>query len=199
MSVLLGNRIQSAYPRTSYRQGSTDATKVDIRQRPTTSLGTHQSQPLNQAALNSLERSTFSASTDARRRPKTASSISTTLTRQTTATQRKLRSDEIDRLLETLDRDREQTFLVQVDCLADYRKLVETLDLRQTPIDFQYLRDLQKQENLIIQKNACRDKRFRSLIDALEPINIDDPNENNDEHEHRRSIVTDYTATGSYY
>ena len=136
MSVLLGNRVQSAYPRSSHRQNATDGTKGEILQRPTTSVGTHQPHSLNQAALKGLERPTFSSSTSARRRPKTASSISSsTLIRQTPAP-RKLRSEEIDRLLESLNR--EDTFLVQVDCLADYRKLVETLDLRQTPIDFQY-------------------------------------------------------------
>lgn len=193
MSVSSGNRVQSAYPRSSYRSGSAVATKSDIPARPMTSLGTH---PLNQAALKTLEAASYSSTNQSRRRPKTASSITSVTTAQSPPP-RKLRSEEIDRLLDTLNRD--STFFVQVDCLADYRKLVETIDLRQTPINFQYLRDLQRQENLIIQKNACRDKRFRSLIDALEPIRDDEVHQVDDEHERHHTVISGYTTTESYY
>ncbi|CAF4743264.1 unnamed protein product, partial [Rotaria magnacalcarata] len=68
--------------------------------------------------------------------------------------------------LRSLERD--DAFIVQVDCLADYRTLVETIDLRRTPLDCQLLCALQQRENCIVQRNACRDTRFRSLLDILE-------------------------------
>jgi hypothetical protein len=188
MSTLLTNRVQSAYARPSYRSGA-DNQDSNIKQRPTTSMTLRQphSDLLDQAALRTLQSSTLSASSNYRRRPKTAS-VSTSASSRPVS--RKLRSDEVESLLRSLDRD--ETFIVQVDCLADYRTLVQTIDLRRTPLDCQLLCALQQRENRIVQRNACRDTRFRSLLDALEPSHILGAVDQNNSNDDNRSTLSGY-------
>ena len=187
MSALLANRVQSA----NSRPGR-DARESHVLPRPTTSIGTHApyTNVLNQAALRTLEQST----TTYRRRPKTASTISS-MPRQSPT--RKLRSDEIESLLKSLTRD--ASFTVQVDCLANYRTLVQTIDLRKTPLDCQVLCELQQRENRIVQKNACRDIRFLSLIDALEPWHVSEPVESNQTEDRNHTVVSDYPTSEFSY
>lgn len=187
MSALLANRVQSAYSRPGR-----DVRESHLQQRPTTSVGTHApyTNVLNQAALRTLEQST----TTHRRRPKTASTISSVHRQSAT---RKLRSDEIESLIKSLER--EESFIVQVDCLANYRTLVQTIDLRKTPLDCQLLCALQQRENRIVQKNACRDTRFRSLIDALEPSHLSEPVESNQTEDRNHTIVSDYPTSEFSY
>jgi hypothetical protein len=195
MSTLLGNRVQSAYSRPSYRSG-TDDQDAHVKKRPTSGMPTHQSYTnvLDQAALRTLEASTLSAPTNRRRRPTTTSISTVTSTRPTS---RKLRSDEIDSLLRSLERD--DTFIVQVDCLANYRTLVQTIDLRKTPLDCRLLCDLQRRENRIVQQNACRDIRFRSLMEVLEPSHHLRKIEQNDLNDANRSVVSEYQPSDLSY
>ena len=195
MSTLLANRAQSAYPRSSYRSG-TDGQDAHVKQRPTSSASTHQSYTnvLNQAALRTLESSTLSATANHRRRPKTGSINTITSTRSAS---RKLRSDEIDSLLRSLDRD--DTFIVQVDCLANYRTLVQTIDLRKTPLDCQLLCALQQRENRIVQRNACRDTRFRSLMEILQPSHLREGIEQNNSNNANHSVVSEYQTSDLSY
>ena len=187
MSALLANRVQSAYSRTGH-----EARESHLQQRPTTSVGTHApyTNVLNQAALRTLEHSTLNH----HRRPKTASTFSS-MQRQSAT--RKLRSDEIESLLKSLDRD--ESAIVQVDCLANYRMLVQTIDLRKTPVDCQVLCALQQRENRIVQQNACRDTRFRSLIDSLEPSHVSEPVEINRNEDRNHTVVSDYPASEFSY
>ena len=111
-----------------------------------------------------------------RQRPKTASISTTTSARS--ASSRKLRSDEIENLLQSLNR--KDSYIVKIDCIAYYRTLVQTIDLRKTPLDCQILCALQQRENHIIQQNALRDKRFRSLEEVLEPLHEREHIEQND-------------------
>lgn len=196
MTSLITNRVQSAYSRSSCRSG-TDGQDTHVKQRPTTSMGTHlpYGDVLDQAALRTLHPSTLSAPADRQRRPKT-SSISTT-TSARSALSRKLHSNEIERLLRSLDRD--NTFIVEVDCLADHPTLVQTLDLRKTPLDCQILCALQQQENRIIQYNACRDRRFRSLIETLEPRHVLAQGEQTDSNDANRTTVSEYPPSDLSY
>ncbi|CAF3410593.1 unnamed protein product [Rotaria socialis] len=166
MSTLIANRAQSAYPRPSY-QTETNNQDVNIKKRPTTSVNPHQpfTDIFEEAALRTLGSATLAPPASRhRQRPKTGSIANArTVTRPTS---RKLRTNEVESLLRSLER--EDAFIVQVDCLADYRTLVETIDLRRTPLDCQLLCALQQRENCIVQQNACRDTRFRSLLDILE-------------------------------
>ncbi len=194
MSTLLTNRVQSAYSRPSYRSGSNQQ-DANIK-RPTTSMTIRQPHTdlFDQAALRTLEPSTLSAPINPRRRPKT-SSISTAASSRPAS--RKLRSDEVESLLRSLERD--ETFIVQVDCLADYRTLVQTIDLRKTPLDCQLLCALQQRENRIVQQNACRDTRFRSLLDVLEPSHALGGVEQNDSNDADRSTVSGYPPSDLSY
>lgn len=194
MATLLTNRVQSAHSRTAYRTG-TDNHDVRMKQRPVTSIARRQSisDIFDEAALKTLQPSTLSAPppTVRRQRPKTASISASTNNRPTST--RKLRSDEIESLLDSLNRN--DTYIVKVDCLADYRTLVQTLDLRRTPLDCQILCALQQRENQIIQQNALRDKRFRSLREALEPLHERESLEQIDSNDDDRTAVSDYPAS----
>lgn len=182
MSTLLANRVQSAYSRHSYRSG-TDGQTAHFRQRPTSSISA-QSAPnraLPHSALDTLGPSPPSASSRRHRRKKTTSASTTTSTRPTS---RKLRSDEIDSLVQTLEH--QDTYIVEVDSLVGYQTLVQTIDLRRTPIDCHVLCALQQRENRIVQKNACRDVRFLSLLEALEPTRSSSDQEQSDSDDSQR-------------
>jgi biopolymer transport protein ExbD len=117
-----------------------------------------------------------------RSRPKTAYVSSTTNLPFSVG---QLQKNEVQSLLRSLDHD--DTFIVQVDCLADYRKLVQSINLRQTPVDYKSLYALQQRENRIVQRNACRDTRFRSLIETLSPahlLKLPEDNSNDVKHSH---------------
>jgi hypothetical protein len=195
MSTLLSNRVHSAYSRPSYRSGA-DGQNAHIKQRPTTSVGTRQpyTDSFDQATVRTPESLGFSPPPSRRQRPKTAS-ISTRASTRSAA--RKLRSDEIDSLLRSLDR--EDTYVAEVDCLADYRTLVQTIDLRRTPLDCQLLCALQQRENRIVQRNACRDARFRSLIEVLEPSHVLGGIEENASNDANRNIVSEYPPSDFSY
>ena len=170
MSALLANRVHSAYPRSSANNRASS-----IQQRPTSSAAAHRSSG-DIFGLTEWGRVPTSTPTDIRKnsqRPKTAG-ISASSSSQFAFGH--LQADEIDSLLQSIDRD--DGFVVEVDCLADYRKLVETVNLRRTPLDWKSLYALQKRENRIVQRNACRDRRFQSLLKSLGPMHISDKNEN---------------------
>ena len=195
MSALLTNRVQSAYSRSSHRSGPNQQ-DANIKQRPATgrTMRHPHADLFDEAALRTLEPPTFSAPINHRRRPKT-SSVSTAASSRPAS--RKLRSDEVESLLRSLERD--ETFIVQVDCLADYRTLVQTIDLRKTPLDCQLLCALQQRENRIVQQNACRDTRFRSLLDVLEPSHALGGVEQNDSNDANRSTVSGYPPSDLSY
>jgi hypothetical protein len=165
MSALVTKRIKSAHTEYSHRP-ETDVHDTQFQQRPITGIHKHKSNKivLNQAALKSLEQSTSIVSLNEQGRPRTAT---TTNSQSRSSVIRKLRSDEIESLVQSLEHD--EPLHIQVECLADYRTLVQTIDLRRTPLDCQLLCALQQRENRIVQQNACRDKRFRLLMDSLEP------------------------------
>ena len=98
-----------------------------------------------------------------------------------------LYSDEIERLLRCLEHDEESS--IQVDCLANYRRLVQTTGLRQILPDYKSLCALQQRENRIVQQNACRDVRFLSLLDALEPLHVIKIEQNDSNHINRKGIL----------
>ncbi|CAF0907294.1 unnamed protein product [Rotaria sp. Silwood1] len=195
MSTILVNRAQSAYPRSSYQPGK-DRQDAQIKKRPTTSMATHQpfTNVFDEAALRTFESSTLSPPTSRRQRPKTSSTITRTSTRSAS---RKLRSDEIESLLRSLDRD--DAFIVQVDCLADYRTLAQTIDLRRTPLDCQLLCALQQRENRIVQRNACRDTRFRSLMETLAPSHVSESVEQDESNDANPSTVSEYPPSDLSY
>jgi hypothetical protein len=184
MSALPANRVQSAYPR-SVRQSSTNVPASHVEQRPVSSMGTQRSHTdvFDPPPWRKLESSTPSGIKSSYFRPKTGS-ISSTASAPLSIEQ--LHSNEMDSLLRSLDRD--EPFIVQVDCLADYRKLVQTINLRQTPLDCKSLCTLQQRENRIVQGNACRDARFRSLLDILEPTHVIKVKENNSNNADRNTI-----------
>ena len=191
MSTLLANRVQSAYSRHSYRSG-TDGQMAHFRQRPTSSISAH-------AALDTLGPShpsppVLSALSRRHRRTKATSASTTTSTRPAS---RKLRSDEIDSLVETLER--EDTYIVEVDSLVGYQTLVQTIDLRRTPIDCHVLCALQQRENRIVQKNACRDVRFLSLLEALEPPHTSSDQDQSDSDDSQRMDGPGYPPGDSPY
>jgi hypothetical protein len=166
MNALLVTRVQSAYSRPSYRSGI-DGQDSHIKPRPKTSKSTRQSY------TNEFDQRTSSLSSATSHRPRSKTTGSSAK-----SASRKLRSDEIENLLESLDHD--DTAIVQIDCLADYRTLVQTIDLRKTPIDCKLLCALQQRENRIVQGNACHDIRFRSLIELLQPAYVPGEIEQND-------------------
>lgn len=171
MDTLVANRVHSAHPRSSRK----DQTSIVVPQRPTSSSAAHRSSDIfeltdwvpSPSSNASIRQNNF-------QQPKTEG-VSASTDEQFSAAH--LQSDEIDSLLQSVDRD--DGFVVQVDCLADYRKLVDTINLRRTPVDWQSLYALQKRENCIIQRNACRDRRFHSLLQSLGPKQISQKNDNN--------------------
>ncbi|CAF5023859.1 unnamed protein product [Rotaria sp. Silwood1] len=189
MSTIRINRVQSAYHR-STRQPTTNVQVSHITQRPTTSRNSFESPPnvVSVPAWRTLDSSAPSGSISSWQRPKTTS-ISTMTSTQTSADN--LHSNEIERLLRCLDRDDKR--IVQVDCIADYRKLVQTIDVRNTPLDRKSLCALQQRENRIVQRNACRDIRFRSLLDALAPSHMIGV-EQNDSHDTNRNNISEYPS-----
>ncbi len=159
MSTVSTKRIQSAYPR-PIRRSSTNVRTVHSNQRPTTSMNARR------AHSDILDLPAYSRKTSLQR-SKTGDINSTTSTQLSFGI---LNPDEIESLLRSVDRN--DTFIVEIDCLANYRKLVETINLRETPLDCKSLCALQQRENRIVQRNACRDIRFRSLLDALQPAYV---------------------------
>ncbi|CAF0982390.1 unnamed protein product [Didymodactylos carnosus] len=176
-------RVQSAYPSRKSQPSSVgfDSKSEKVKQRPVTGgisrtqrLDTQNgpyktlfdNEALNKTLFDKEALKTLQLPYVINRRPKTGSTTSSRAT-TTTSTNRKLRTDEIEHLLKSLDRD--DSYIVKVECLANYRTLCQTIDLRKTPLDCQLLYALQKRENKIVQYNACRDTRFISLIDSLQP------------------------------
>ena len=96
-------------------------------------------------------------------RPKTA--VSRRM-RSAQAPLEQIHSDEIEKLVRSSDRDEKSA--VRVDCLGNYRRLIQAINLRATPFSSQLLCSLQQRENRIVQENACRDTRFSSLMDSLQ-------------------------------
>lgn len=188
MSTILANRAQSAYPRTTY-QSSGSRQDDNLKNRPITSMAAHQpfTNPFDDAALRTLRPATMSPPPSRRQRPKTSSTSGRS---QARSASRKLRSDEIESLLRSLDRN--DAFVVQVDSLANYRTLAQTLDLRRTPMDCQVLCALQQRENCIVQRNACRDARFRSLLNILAPPHALGGDDQANANDGNRSVVSDY-------
>ena len=165
MSTLIANRIHSAYPRT-IRRSPANIQLPHVKQRPISSLATRRfhTDKFEVPEWRTSAVSTPSGELSSGQRPNTASRSSIS---NTSFPARQLRSNEVDSLLQSLDRD--ETFTVQVDCLANYRTLVQTINLRRTPIHWKALRALQQRENQIIQRNACGDRRFRLLLGSLHP------------------------------
>ncbi|CAF0938631.1 unnamed protein product [Rotaria sordida] len=172
MSTVRINRIQSAYHRPA-RQRTTNVQVSHIKQHPITNMNTGESE-INVPAWRILDPSISSRPLSSWQRPKTTSISTITSTHISTES---FHSNEIERLLRCLDHDDKR--IVQVDCLADYRKLVQTINLRNTPLDGKSLCTLQQRENRIVQRNACRDKRFRLLLDTLAPSHVIGIEENN--------------------
>ena len=195
MNALLANRAQSAFSRSSYRSRK-DHHDVEAKKRPTTAMNTQQprTHEFNDSIVSTIGSSNLKSATNYRRRPKTANVDSTAKRRSTS---RKLRADEIDSLLKSLDCD--DGFIVQVDRLSDYQTLVQTIDLRRTPVDCQLLCALQQRENRIVQRNACRDARFHSLMEALERPHTLGDTEQNDSNDANYSSVSDYPPTDFSY
>jgi len=156
----------------SIHRSSSNVQAINVKERPTTSMGTQRSHTdvFDRPAWQLLEPSTSSRTINNYQRPRTGRTDSRCSTTSTQLSVGKLHSEEIAALLRSLDRD--DKFVVQVDCLANYRKLVQTINLRRTPFDRKLLCTLQQRENRIIQRNACRDTRFRSLLDTLQPQHI---------------------------
>lgn len=199
MTTLLANRAQSAFPRSSHQPGI-DNQDINAKKRPTTSGPTHQpfSNAFDEAALRTLGSAALRPSTGrAHPRPKTSSTIGSTTRPNTRSASRKLRTNEIESLLRSLERD--DTFVVEVDCLANYRTLVDTIDLRRTPMDCQLLCALQQRENQIVQTNACRDARFRSLLDILETKKDFSANEHIEVAAVKRPSITQYPPSDFSY
>ena len=190
MSALLVNRVHSAHPRLN-RPPPPNTQSSHVHQRPTSSVnvrGSH-TDVLELPAWRTLSSSTSIGKRSHFQRPKTGSVISSYTNAPFAVSE--LQPIEIESLLRSFDRD--DTFIAQVDCLADYRKLVETIDIYKTPIDHKSLYALQKRENLIVQHNACRDKRFRSLLKALEPMHVTKTKDNHINPIKRKSVL-DYQA-----
>ena len=164
MSPPLANRVQTAHPRSIQRSSSSiQGSRMD--QRPISSMAVNRSHTDMFDVPSWRTSSTIPLDTLSNRsRAKTASINSAANLPFSVG---ELRKDEVQSLVRSLDRD--DTFIVQVNCLADYRKLVQSINLRRTPVDYKSLCALQQRENRIIQRNACRDARFRSLIESLSP------------------------------
>lgn len=169
MSTIVSSRAGSAHPRSFYRS------PTNAKQRPITSMMTRRSH------TDVFEEPLWRTSAS-RRRPRTGNINSTMNGNLSDGI---LHPDEVACFLQSLDRS--DKFIVQVDCLANYRKLVETINLKQTPLDCKSLCPLQQRENRIVQRNACRDTRFRSLMDTLQPVKESELNDAN----HERQSITD--------
>ncbi|UJR22082.1 hypothetical protein I4U23_025148 [Adineta vaga] len=187
MSTLVVNRAQSANARV-VRHTSTKNQPSSLKQRPTTSGGVRRSSTLNQPSyipkrpttsvgtvrshtdvyhsenIAPFEVSVPLETTRSAQRRKTLQRSTITNTSSPT---KKLDFHEIRELLISIARD--EPYICKINCLNLYRKLVETMDLRATPLDWKLLYELQRLENDIIQKNACGEVRFKSLIDVLVP------------------------------
>ena len=100
-------------------------------------------------------------SASSRRRPQSSS------TTTTTTTQIQSSSDDIESLVRSLDTDTPK--LVRLSCLKDYHALAQTIHLPTAMLRCQLLYALQQRENRSIQANACRDARFHSLLETLQP------------------------------
>ena len=183
MNSLLTNRAQSAISRPSYGSRTTNHQDVHIK-RSATSMDTHQSctNPFDETPVRRLQ-----SSTSHRSRPITAFR-STTVNEGSMG--RKLHADEVKRLLDSLERD--DAFIVQVDCLADYQTLVQTIDIRKTPLKHKDLCTLQQRENRIVQQNACRDIRFLSLIEILQRPHVPGEIQQKNSNDGNYSTVSEY-------
>ena len=187
MSTLVLNRAHSASART-VRPVSTNNQASPVKQRPTTSGGVRRSPTINQTSHLS-QRSTTSAGLVRSHTNVYSSDESTSLDflppfestesarkrrilrRSTTANYQSARQTLTLRELTDLLQNaaEEEPYICKIRCFSVLRKLVETIDIRKTPLDWKLLYELQKWENNIIQKNACGEARFTRLIDVLEP------------------------------
>ncbi|CAF3366285.1 unnamed protein product [Rotaria socialis] len=168
MSTIRAHRVQSAYSRPLCRSATTIEPSSG-KKRSTTAKNTLESQTnvLSVPAWRRLDQTFSPGSQCTRRRPKT-SSVSTTTSSHVSGDSPP--QTEIQRLLRCLDRDDKR--IVHVHCLSHYRTLVETINLRETPVDQKLLCALQQRENRIVQRNACRDTRFHLLLNSLAPSHI---------------------------
>src|SRR5690349_20505578 len=116
MCALFAKRIQSAYPRSS-----TNVQSSHVKQRPITGIGKRRSHT-----------DLFEQPGQSNRHQSKIFGIKSTINTQLLGGQ--LQPDEIESLVRSLDHD--DRFIVEVNCLANYRKLVQTINLRQTPIDY---------------------------------------------------------------
>lgn len=159
MSTFLTQRMGSASPTRSLRRTRSYAGDFRRNQRSVASTEKHSNhwRPLELIDLPGVKDSQ-------KQRPKT---VASSRTRTARLSSKQLHSDEIEKLLRSSGHDEKS--LAQVDCLADYRTLIQAIDLRATPFSSQLLCCLQQRENRIIQRNACRDTRFCSLMDSLQP------------------------------
>lgn len=165
MSSFRSNRAQSAFGQ-PLRRSATTVEPRPTKKRSATTMNEYETESTVIAvpAWRRLDQSSVNSLSNGHRRPKT-SSVSTMSSSQVLSDT--LPTTEIERLLRSLEREDKRA--VKVNCLADYRRLVETIDLRDTPLDQKSLCTLQQRENRIVQKNACRDTRFGSLLDSLVP------------------------------
>ena len=159
MSTFLTERMGSASPTRSLRRTRSYAGDFRRNQRSVANTEKHSNnrRPLELIDLPGVKDSQ-------KQRPKT---VANSRTRTARSSLKHLHSDEIEKLLRSSDSD--ERSLAQVDCLADYRTLIQAIDLRATPFSSQLLCSLQQRENRIVQRNACRDTRFCLLMDSLQP------------------------------
>ena len=78
-----------------------------------------------------------------------------------------IQTEEIENLLRSLER--QDSSKIEVESLTNYRTLIQAINLHRTPLEQATLKSLQQRENNIIQRNACRDIRYRSLLEILQP------------------------------
>jgi len=163
MSTLFAHRAQSANARLA-RRSPTNKGGSQIKQRPTTAAGIRRAHTdvYDEPTSLPFELPIPSETPFNRRRSR---SIRTSSLRTSHSPAKELQLDDIKDLLQYLGQD--DSFTVKVDCLADFDKLVESINLRKTPINCKLLYELQKVENRIIQCNACHDTRFLSLLGTL--------------------------------
>lgn len=217
MSTLYANRAHSANPRVARRSQTPTSDKPSqikprpittlgiyessqtptknkaspIRQRPTTSLGLHRTRTdvsNRSTPTTGFELPVPSETTDTRRRSKSTATSSQSPVRQ-------LELDDIGDLLRYLEH--EDPFIVKIDSLAYYHKLVQSINLKKTPLNCKLLYELQKLENRIIQHNACRDIRFHSLLDVLSHKYVVGAEQNDLKSSNRKNLTVYQSTDGN--
>jgi len=144
MTTLLENRGHSAHPQSIRRSSIISQTQPETaNQRPMTSKAPQRSH--TEVFAVPAWRTTSTTATSEPflgfQRPKMDNIDSFSTPRSSIAYNP---ANELNTLLRSLDRD--DKFIVRVDCLADYRRLVHTINLRQTPVDSKSLCALQQRE-----------------------------------------------------